>query len=117
MRALGGDDPTRLGPYRLRAVIGDGGMGRVYLGTSPAGRAVAVKVIGAGLANQANYRQRFAREARAAMSVSGLYTASVVDADTTGAQPPGGSRSAMILRGLPAAPSSAMRTRAVVASR
>jgi serine/threonine protein kinase len=84
---LGGDDPTRLGPYRLRAVIGDGGMGRVYLGTSPGGRAVAVKVIGPGLANQPNYRERFAREARAAMSVSGLYTASVVDADTTGERP------------------------------
>lgn len=87
MRDLGGDDPTRLGPYRLRAVIGDGGMGRVYLGTSPGGRAVAVKVIGPGLANQPNYRKRFAREARAAMAVSGLYTASVVDADTAGERP------------------------------
>ena len=87
MQRLGGDDPQRLGPYRLRAVIGNGGMGRVYLATSPAGRAVAVKVIGPGLANQPGYRERFAREARAAMSVSGLYTASVVDADTTGERP------------------------------
>ena len=87
MLRLGGDDPQRLGPYRLRAVIGDGGMGRVYLATSQAGRAVAVKVIGPGLANQPGYRERFAREARAAMSVSGLYTASVVDADTAGEQP------------------------------
>jgi serine/threonine protein kinase len=62
-------------------------MGRVYLGTSPGGRAVAVKVIGRGLAAQPGYRERFAREARAAMSVSGLYTASVVDADTTGESP------------------------------
>ena len=87
MLRLGGDDPRRLGPYRLKAVIGDGGMGRVYLATSPAGRAVAVKVIGAGLADQPGYRERFAREARAAMSVSGLYTASVVDADTAGEHP------------------------------
>ncbi|HEX4789938.1 MAG TPA: serine/threonine-protein kinase [Actinospica sp.] len=87
MLRLGGDDPERLGPYRLKAVIGDGGMGRVYLGTSPGGRAVAVKVIGRGLANQPGYRERFAREARAAMAVSGLYTASVVDADTTGEAP------------------------------
>ena len=87
MLRLGGDDPQRLGPYRLRAVIGDGGMGRVYLATSQAGRAVAVKVIGPGLANQPGYRERFAREARAAMSVSGLYTASVVDADTAGERP------------------------------
>jgi serine/threonine protein kinase len=84
---LGGDDPQRLGPYRLKAVIGDGGMGRVYLASSPAGRAVAVKVIGPGLASQPGYRERFAREARAAMAVSGLYTASVVDADTTGERP------------------------------
>ena len=84
---MGGDDPQRLGPYRLKAVIGDGGMGRVYLASSPAGRAVAVKVIGPGLANQPGYRERFAREARAAMSVSGLYTASVVDADTAGERP------------------------------
>ena len=62
-------------------------MGRVYLASSPAGRAVAVKVIGPGLADQPGYRERFAREARAAMSVSGLYTASVVDADTTGERP------------------------------
>jgi eukaryotic-like serine/threonine-protein kinase len=84
---LGGDDPQRLGPYRLKAVIGDGGMGRVYLASSPAGRPVAVKVIGPGLANQPGYRERFAREARAAMAVSGLYTASVVDADTAGERP------------------------------
>jgi serine/threonine protein kinase len=62
-------------------------MGRVYLASSPAGRAVAVKVIGPGLASQPGYRERFAREARAAMAVSGLYTASVVDADTAGERP------------------------------
>lgn len=84
---LNGEDPRELGPYRLRAVIGDGGMGRVYLGTSPAGRAVAVKVIGPGLADQPGYRQRFAREANAAMAVSGIYTASVVSADTEGERP------------------------------
>ena len=87
MLGLGGDEPRQLGPYRLRAVVGGGGMGQVYLGTSPAGRAVAVKVIGSGLAAEPGYRQRFAREARAAMAVSGLYTASVVDADTEGEHP------------------------------
>lgn len=87
MLELGEHDPRELGPYRLRAVVGDGGMGRVYLGTSPAGRVVAVKVIAPGLANQPGYRQRFAREAKHALAVSGLYTASVVDADTEGENP------------------------------
>lgn len=71
----------------MRAVIGDGGMGRVYLATSPSGRAMAVKVIRPGLAEEPGYRERFAREGRAAMAVSGVYTASVVDSDTTGELP------------------------------
>ena len=34
-----------MGVYRLRARLGASGMGQVFLGYSPAGRAVAVKVI------------------------------------------------------------------------
>jgi len=48
---------------------------------------VAVKVIRPELADEPGYRERFAREARAAMSVSGVYTASVVDSDTAGELP------------------------------
>jgi serine/threonine protein kinase len=56
-------------------------MGRVYLGRSPGGRQVAIKVIRAELAEDAEFRARFAREVSAARKVSGMYTAPVVDAD------------------------------------
>ena len=36
MKALAPDDPRVIGEYRLRAQLGAGGMGRVYLGLSPA---------------------------------------------------------------------------------
>ena len=50
MKALAPDDPRVIGEYRLRAQLGAGGMGRVYLGLSPAGRAVAIKVVNPDLA-------------------------------------------------------------------
>jgi len=62
-------------------------MGRVFLGCSPGGRAVAIKVIRAGLAADPAFRARFSREIAAARAVGGFYTAPVVDADTTGPQP------------------------------
>ena len=54
-------------------------MGRVYLGFSPAGRAVAVKVIRPELARDQGFVGRFRREVAAARQVNGLYTATVVD--------------------------------------
>ncbi|MEV8537294.1 serine/threonine-protein kinase [Streptomyces sp. NPDC051211] len=66
------------------ARLGAGGMGRVYLGRSASGRAVAVKVVRAELAEDAGFRQRFAREVEAARRVTGFFTAAVVDADPEG---------------------------------
>jgi hypothetical protein len=80
-------DPGRIGPYWLEARLGSGGMGRVYLGRSPGGRQVAIKVIRPELAEDADFRARFAREVSAARKVSGIFTASVVDADLDGPMP------------------------------
>ncbi|WBB58107.1 serine/threonine-protein kinase [Streptomyces sp. WMMC500] len=82
--ALEGGDPRRVGPYRLLARLGAGGMGRVYLGCSPGGRAVAVKVVRTELAGNADFRRRFVREVTAARRVNGFFTAGVVDADPEG---------------------------------
>jgi hypothetical protein len=62
-------------------------MGRVFLGRSPGGRLVAVKVIRAELADDRDFRARFGREVAAARKVNGLFTALVVDADVAAPTP------------------------------
>ncbi|WP_181809731.1 serine/threonine-protein kinase, partial [Streptomyces shenzhenensis] len=71
-----------MGPFTLLGRLGTGGMGTVYLGRSPGGRTVAVKVVRADLAADDGFRARFGREVTAARQVSGAFTAPVVDADT-----------------------------------
>ncbi|MFJ8741382.1 FKBP-type peptidyl-prolyl cis-trans isomerase [Embleya sp. NPDC127516] len=80
MSELTADDPSRIGPFRIERRLGQGGMGRVYLGRSPSGRAVAIKVVRPELADDADFRRRFAREVAAARAVGGAFTAAVVDA-------------------------------------
>jgi serine/threonine protein kinase len=67
--------------------LGDGGMGRVFLGRSAGGRPVAVKVIRSDLAADPDFRARFRREVAAARRVNGLFTAMVVDADVDAPEP------------------------------
>ncbi|MDH6220371.1 protein kinase domain-containing protein [Streptomyces pseudovenezuelae] len=81
MAALESDDPGSVGAYQLISRLGAGGMGRVYLGRSPGGRLVAVKVVHAELLRRPEFRSRFRREVQAARSVSGAFTAPVIDAD------------------------------------
>ncbi|CAM5654515.1 Serine/threonine-protein kinase PknD [Streptomyces californicus] len=64
-----------------------GGMGRVFLGQSPGGRAVAVKVVHPHLAQHEEFRHRFRREVTAAQAVSGAFTAPVVAAGPDDAPP------------------------------
>jgi Protein kinase domain len=80
MEPLSASDPRTVGEFQLHALLGSGGMGRVYLGFSQAGRAVAVKVVHPELARDHQFLRRFRQEIAAARAVSGIYTAPVVTA-------------------------------------
>jgi serine/threonine kinase PknH len=87
MERLTRDDPGEIAGYRIRARLGAGGMGRVYLGFTQGGRPVAVKSVRPELADDPDFRLRFRQEVAAARRVGGLYTAQVLDADPD-AMPP-----------------------------
>ncbi|MFI1853024.1 PQQ-binding-like beta-propeller repeat protein [Streptomyces sp. NPDC020480] len=74
------DDPQQLGPFRLMARLGGGGMGTVYLGRSPGGRTVALKTMHERIASQETFRSRFQLEIDAARVMGERYGAEVVDA-------------------------------------
>ncbi|WP_431868364.1 serine/threonine protein kinase [Nocardiopsis eucommiae] len=80
-------DPGRVGHYRVVALLGSGGMGRVYLGLDPSGSPAAVKVVRAEYAYDPGFRERFARELELAQRVHGNYTPRVLAADTSGQTP------------------------------
>ena len=87
VQPLASDDPAEIGGYRLRARLGAGGMGRVYLASTPAGRTVALKVVRPELSDDQDFRARFRHEIQAARQVHGLYTAQLLDADPTATPP------------------------------
>jgi eukaryotic-like serine/threonine-protein kinase len=64
--AMSGVGPgSRLGPYELVALAGAGGMGEVYKARDTRlDRTVAIKILPAPLASDAEFRERFDREAR-----------------------------------------------------
>ncbi|GAA1456320.1 serine/threonine-protein kinase [Nocardiopsis exhalans] len=81
MQPLSSDDPHAIGPHRLLARLGAGGMGKVYLARTPDGHLCALKVVKEDLAHDIQFRARFAREVRTAQRVHGPFTPAVVDAD------------------------------------
>ncbi|HEV2640480.1 MAG TPA: protein kinase [Actinocrinis sp.] len=88
MKPLKPTDPPRIGPFRIVARLGAGGMGTVYLGRAEStGKAVAIKTIHGDLVTDREFRARFAREVSAARQVRGTYIAEVVDADAEAANP------------------------------
>ena len=87
MQPLTSDDPVMIGGYRLQARLGSGGMGRVYLAFTPAGRPVALKVVRSDLGGDQDFRVRFRQEIQAAQRVRGLYTAELIDADPAATPP------------------------------
>ena len=77
---------TRLGPYEVLGLIGEGGMGQVYRAADTRlDRAVAIKVMPAALADDAIRRERFEREAR---SISRLEHPNICPLYDVGELPP-----------------------------
>jgi eukaryotic-like serine/threonine-protein kinase len=64
-------DPRQIGRYRLVRRLGAGGMGQVFLGVAGDGRLAAVKVVHPGLADDEQFRARFAREVEISRRVTG----------------------------------------------
>lgn len=79
------DDPRALGEFQLTGRLGEGGQGIVYLGLSPDGDPVAVKLIKGGL--DPAVRSRLTRELDAMRSVASFCTARVLTAAIEGRQP------------------------------
>jgi hypothetical protein len=80
-------DPQKLGGYEIRGRIGSGGMGAVYLGATPNGRALAIKVIRPERVGEHEFRARFRREVAAATRVRSRQTAAVIDYDVEAPTP------------------------------
>ncbi len=78
---------SRLGPYEILAPLGAGGMGEVYRARdSRLRREVAVKVLSAALASDAERRKRFEQEARSASALNHPNIVTIYDigsSDTT----------------------------------
>ncbi|MGW1491917.1 bifunctional serine/threonine-protein kinase/ABC transporter substrate-binding protein [Streptomyces sp. NPDC002402] len=87
MEPLRRSDPAKLADYRLLGRLGAGGMGVVYLARSVGGSLVALKVIQAEYAEDADFRERFRREADTARRMTSPWVASLVDADPGAAAP------------------------------
>ncbi|MEU9111104.1 serine/threonine-protein kinase [Streptomyces sp. NPDC048483] len=88
IKPLGGDDPQRLGAYRLLGRLASGGMGRIYVARSARdGSLVAVKTLLAEGAVSDTDRRRFAREVKLARRIDSAYTARVRDADPDAERP------------------------------
>lgn len=71
---------TRLGPYRIEAPIGAGGMGEVYRATDTRlKRDVAVKVLSSHLTTDSSAKQRFEREAHTASALNDPHICTIYD--------------------------------------
>jgi serine/threonine protein kinase len=73
---------TRLGPYEISALLGAGGMGKVYLARdTQLDREVAIKVLADALARDPEHLSRFAREARMLAALNHPHIAAIYGLD------------------------------------
>ena len=71
---------ARLGPYEIVAPLGAGGMGEVYRARDTRlDRIVAIKILPCHLADRADLRERFEREARSIASLNHPYICTIHD--------------------------------------
>ena len=76
---------TRLGPYEVLAPIGAGGMGEVYKARDTRlDRTVAIKVLGAARLDDAEWKTRFVREAKAASALNHPHIVTIHDVGVDG---------------------------------
>ncbi|MEV2271245.1 serine/threonine protein kinase [Nonomuraea africana] len=72
-------DPERVREYQLTGRLGEGGQGTVFLGMSPTGTRVAIKLLRADLAQDEDALERFVREVSTTQRVAPFCTAAVID--------------------------------------
>ncbi|WP_051105537.1 serine/threonine-protein kinase [Parafrankia discariae] len=87
LKSLRAGDPLVVGPYRLAARLGSGGMGVVYLGVDGAGCQAAVKVLRDEYLEDEGFRRRFTREAAAIAVIDSPRVARLLDAEPAGDPP------------------------------
>src|SRR5437588_1241160 len=58
-----------IGGYRIESLLGEGGMGKVYVAAGPDATRVALKLVKEDYARDETFRRRFNREARIAQTV------------------------------------------------
>ena len=109
---------TRLGPYEILAPLGAGGMGEVYRAQDARlGREVAIKVLPAALAADADRLRRFEKEARAASALNHPNIVTIYDVGTADGiswiameRVEGENLRALLVRGSPVRQEAACRT-------